>query len=357
MSKDFLHADKIAEAGVPGGDRIIEAARLFRAGMTGAPSAQARLSEAMTTSDFPTLLGQALEIDMLHTYRDYVPQWQGIADTTEVADFRPKTLKDLFGPVDYELVAQGEEYKATSLSDTKHEIKVAKYGITLPFTWEMQLNQEWEQLARIPDRLAKGARKREDRAVIEAFVSNAGPRATFFKGKAAVAAKPLTIANLWEAYKSITQRLNNDGDPVDTGSLVLVVPKTLEADAQRILNTERIKTTVGDTTTEESNYLRGVFTLKVLDGLTAVDKSTKAATTWYVLPGVGTTNPALVKASLRGYAEPDIRVKNDAGRNVAGGDIDPTAGSFDRDVITYRGRHVTGATAVYNTAVYASTGA
>ena len=118
-----------------------------------------------------------------------------------------------------------------------------------------------------------------------------------------------------------------------------------------------LNTLSGDVKTVEANPFRGVITVVAPKALARYNKAATAATTWFLLPAPGSENPALVKASLRGYENPDIRQKNDTGVAVGGGQLSPDEGSFLDDTISYRGRHVVGAATVMPFAVYASTGA
>ena len=82
----------------------------------------------------------------------------------------------------------------------------------------------------------------------------------------------------------------------------------------------------------------------------------KAATRWFVLPSPQSARPALAVGFLRGYEDPDLRVKSSAGSRVGGGVIDPMQGDFDDDTIQYRVRHVVGSAYVDPKATYVSNG-
>lgn len=355
MATMFMDTEHLADNGVNA--RVVEAARIFRKGMTGSYSDQARLQEALSTSDFPALLGQALEFEVLDLFRSYTKAWEGVADTTTVSDFRPKSLRGLYGAIDYLPINEAEEYKAASLAETEHKINVETYGRLFKFTRQMKINKDWDILARIPERLAKGAAMKEDQAVFGALTGANGVNREFFKDAYAPDNKPLTAENLMAAYTTLAQRKGLDDGTADISKLVLVVPRSLEMAARRILEAEYIDVTEGKVKTRETNILKGLFTLKVVDILTRLDKSATANTTWYILPAAGSANPALIKASLQGYEQPDLRVESAAGRSISGADIAPEEGSFLDDTISYRGRHEVGAATLFPFAAYASTGA
>lgn len=338
-------------------DRVIEAARLFNEGMTGKPFARARLTEAFSTSDFPVTLSKAFDVETIQHFKDYTPEWTGFVDEFKVADFRPKKLRDLFGDNEFLDVAEGEEYKAGTLDETEYEIRAAKTGRSYGLTWELMLNGDFTELAQLPKRLGNAARKKEDQAVFSQLVTATGPNTGFFKGETAPESKPLNADNLQQAIEKIVVREKYDGELVDATNLVLVVPPALQFKAKQILAVTELEVTDGNKKVKIPNPFAGLVTLIVSRNLQRIDKSAKAAGTWYVLPAKGSENPALGKATLVGHETPDIRVKRDQGQSVGGGDIPIEEGSFKDDSIWYRGRHVTGGATLMPYATYVSTGA
>lgn len=357
MTNSFLDLERIAEARPANMDNVLEAARIFKAGLTGSYKDQARLQEAFTTSDFPSTLSKAMDVELVASYKEITPDWTGIADTYTVADFQPKRLIDLFGLNTFNDVNEGEEYKSAPLSETAYQIQVGKTGLVYGLTWELNLNRNWTQLSQLPGRLANGARRTEDNKVFGALLDAAGgPSKTLFTGASAPTNLPLTADNLQTALQSLALRKGYDGEPADVAKMVLVVHPALQFQANRIVNSETIETTDGKTKTTEPNPFRGMLTVVAPQALARLDKGANAATTWYLLPAPGSQNPALAKVSLAGQENPDIRVKNNQGTAVGGGTIAPEQGSFDDDTIWYRGRHIVGGAALMPYAAYASTG-
>lgn len=353
----FMNTEAIAEAKPQNLTNVMEAAKLFKAGMTGTAGQRAKLQEAFTTSDFPGFLGKALDIELLNLYRDIEPEWKDVADPYTVNDFRPKKLVDLFGIRDFDDVGQGEEYKAKPIDETIYEIKGEKTGATYGLTWELNLSQDWDALSNLPGRMANASRRTEDKKVFGALIDPAGgPSKALFTGEYAPSNLPLTAENLEAAYSAMVTRDGYNGNPVDLTKAVLVVHPALRMTAERIVNAEFIETTSGKTTSREPNPFRGMFKVVAPRALQSYDKGPNAATTWYILPGVGSENPALAKVGLVGHENPDIRYQNNQGNAVGGGQIDHTEGSFNDDTIWYRGRHVIGGATLMPYGAYASTG-
>lgn len=359
MDSDFLHADKIEEARPANFAGVLEAAKTFKAGLTGGFRAKANLQEAFTTSDFPKLLAPALGVETLDLFKAYTPEWQGIADTGSVPDFDTKKYVSLHDLDEFEDVAQGEEYKGSALVESEYEMSVGKTGKVIGLTWELNLSRNWTSLAKLPERLSSAARKTEDAKVFGALLDpKGGPSKKLFTGVSAPANVPLTYENLRAALSALRLREGYDGELIDASQFNLVVHPALKDTADGILAITEVQTVEGGTTVKTTNAVRGSINSVVAPrALAKYDTGNKAATTWYLLPVPGSGNPAIVKVGLDGHEEPDIRVNNTQGLQAGGGQVDPVQGSFKDDTIWYRGRHVTGGAALMPYAAYASLGA
>ena len=340
-------------------DKVAEAAKLFREGAAyKTPTHRHMLLEAMSTSDFPTLLAKGFEVEAIQAQKDAVKEFESFAHSTTVPDFRPKKLRDLFGSTIFDDVAEGEEYKGDILDETEVEVKVGKTGRSFGYTWELQLSGDFTSMADFPKRLGNAATETENRKVFGAFVGATGPDTGFFD---TVDNKPLTAEYLDAAINSLALKEDHRGDLVDTSKLMLVVPPTMAIQAKRLVNAAELEMQVTEgnkvNKTRVSNPFRGMVEVVVSRTLIKLDRSGNRATTWYLLPGKDTSNPAVVKANLIGHENVDIRVKRDQGERPGGGTIPVEEGSFKDDTIWFRGRHVIGAAKGFAYAAYASTGA
>lgn len=339
--------------------KIVEAAKLFNEGAAARSNhAVYRLKEAMTTSDFPLLLSKAFEVEAMQAQKDAVREYEPFAARKTVPDFRPKKLRDLFGQTEFDPVAEGEEYKGDSLSETEIEYKVSKFGRAFGYTWELAISGDFTEMADFPRRLGNGAVETENRLVFEQIVTETGPSTDFFD---TVDTKPLTAENLDAAINSLALKEDHRGDLVDTSKMILVVPPTLAVQARRIVGAAELEMEVTDgnrkTKTRVQNPFSGMVEVVVARWLTKVNKDDSRATAWYLLPGRDTSNPAVIAAGLQGHEAVDIRVKRDQGERPGGGLIPAEEGSFKDDTVWFRGRHVFGAAKAFAYAAYASKGA
>lgn len=352
------HRQRVAAAGVlfgraVNGDRYSQLE--FQDLMGGRAREGRPIAESLSTSDFPILFGDFLSRSLAQRYPQAPKVWPMFASRQVVRDFRPTKIIDFMGGGGVlDRVAELEEYPARGFSESEFETTLAKYGDRLQWSWEMGINDDLGAFQRGPDALSRGAAATEDYVATSVLVTAAGPNATLF---ADVDNVPLTRDNLEAAIQAITVQEDEDGNPIDVGVPVLVVPHALKLTALNIVNTTEIRDTVSSTQTIRSgNGLSDTPKVVPNRWLTAIDKSAKAATSWYLLPDPNSARPAVYETFLQGHETPDLRVKADGGMRLGGGAVDPAEGSFERDDVQYRVRHVAGGNPGFKDAVYASTG-
>ena len=312
------------------------------------------LHEAMTRSDFPILFGDVLYRRLARAYTAQAPVWQQIAQRVTVNDFRAHKLVDVLGGKGVlEDIEELAPYPRRALSETSIEYQVGKTGATIPYSWEAGINDDLNAFTSLPERLAQAARLTEDRKVASVFATAAGPAA--WLGTPGTSA--LTAGNLESAIGTITNQTDEDGNPIIIDTPVLMVPQALALTAQEIVNTVKVKTTASNKEREVTgNGLSVTPKVVVNPHLTAIDKTNKAATTWYLFAGPDSPRPAALAVFLAGHESPDLRLRADAGIHLGGGVVDPLEGGFDRDDIEYRARHVVAGSRAFDDAVYVSTG-
>lgn len=343
--------------------QLAEAADLFGRAIKGNKRAMLDLNEAMSTSDFPNLLGAVFGRELMATYEQLPKIWPAFATRTTLNDFRPKTLVDLLGGRGrLSLVPELTEYKAIKATEGIYTLSVAKYGERVPYSWEMGVNDDLDALRQLPGRMAQGAADTEDYLATAQLVTTAGPNTNFFKAgnnntPVTGAGSALSATSLSDGLTVIGQRRDSEGRPIAVSAYILMVPPALEVAANNIVNATEIRLTSGTTTTIVGNWLSGKVKVVVNPWIPLIDVSGTAATTWYLLPAPTTNRPAVTLGFLRGHEAPDLRVKADTGNSLGGGSLDAKDGSFDVDDIQYRIRHVLGGTTLDPIATYAAKGA
>lgn len=334
---------------------LAEASELWGKAWGGDRMAALLVNEALTTSDlFVSATGDMLDRELLASYGEVQPVWMQYANRLMVRNFKPKKWVDLFGGrTRLERVPERTEYKGPKHGTAEYEIAVAKFGRRVGWSWEASVNDDIDELRQVPGNYAASARLTEGYAALETFTEplTGAPAAAFFKNYATATAKALgykafnnkgtaalTSDALQDAITDISTRRDLDGNLVPAGPLKLVVGPALQFTAQRILSAAEVRTTNGERTTVEANYLKGRVAL-VVDPLLA-------GTSWYILPDPASApRPAVGVAFLAGFETPDLRVSANTGSRPGGGAISPEEGDFDTDSVYWRVRHVTGAAA------------
>ena len=316
------------------------------------------IQETISRSDLPYLLvGQSLDRALLKAYREYPADWEGYVYPEKVKDFREaERLIEFGGEGSLDEVAELEPYKYSALSEGKYTFRVAKFGRKIGFSWESFLNDDLGALRRIPDKLARAARRTELKLVTSLFETPSGPNSAIFSAstpKSNLGTKKLSITALGEAIEAIGNHTTPDGEPIYTERLHLVVPVSLETTAQNILNSIEIQYTEGSTVWKTNNWMKTRIVLHVNPYISVIDP-TNGKNSWFLFPDPADIE-TLVLAKLTGHEEPEIFMKNPNAMRIGGGE-DPFGGDFDTDSIEYKVRHVVGGAVFDWRGCYASTG-
>ena len=323
------------------------------------------IMEMMSTSDLPYLLtGTALDRALLKAYREYPADWEQYVYIEKVRDFRTvERLMEYGGDGALDSVAQLAPYPYEALGEDKYTFSVAKYGRKIGFPFEAFQNDDLSALKRIPEKLARAARRTELKLITNLLCTASGPNSALFSSsapKSNLGTAKLDITSLSTALTAIGEQTDPNGEPFFVSRFHLVVPPSLEITAKSIL--EAIELIYPDTQGTADNYvnyrtnnwIKQRITLHVNPYLPMINTA-NGDKAWYVLP-----DPAdiycLVFARLRGHEEPEIFMKNPNAVKLGGGQ-DPFNGDFDHDSIEYKVRHICGAAIADWRGSYASTGA
>ncbi len=341
---------------------LSEANRLYDNVIAGRTSMD-RLTEAMSTSDFPLLFADIIDREMLGRYAEWPSVWAQIARRATVRDFRAVKRFKMDGAEGVlTQVPQGTEYPEAAVTEGSYTYSVAKYGRRIPFLWEALVNDDLDALRDIPDRLAKAARMTEERFATELFVDSTGPDATFFSsgnanlGTTAV----LSLASLQAGFVKVWSQKDADSNPIFTGQMRLVVPPHLAVTAQNIVNATEIRNSPGATTGDQytaKNWVNGEVVKVVTNPWLPIIDTTKGTTAWYLFADPGIGRPAIEMGFLRGHDTPELFMKASNAIRIGGGVVGAEEGSFETDGVDYKVRHIVGGSLLDPKAAFANAGA
>lgn len=344
--------------------KVQEVANLLGKARRGDFVAEAKLMEALTTTEAPFSLATLANIQFLPNYDEAPRKWKEIAGVRQVRDFRPAALHSISrswsndpggdepsgivggepGDANYgaPTIPEGTPYPYAYISGEYAEgASVTKKGFKTDWTLEARINDGLSSLDRLPDEMLQVALDTEEDEVFGALVTQGKSKTLaggLVPGNFTVPANaPLSWEALARAVIELSQRtIGGRKIGASTNGYNLIVPVGAKIFVDYILNKSLV---------EEQN---GLLTFSVNDGaplsaISVVESEYLSGNEWFMLPKVGgTRRPVLERLVLRGYETPELMVENLAGQYIGGGAVSPWEGDFDADVITLKLRQFGG---------------
>lgn len=291
--------------------------------VTGRLPRSMRLSEALTSTTFSDVLGNAMHRRLLADYRvtGIYDVWRDLVTIVQVNDFREQHSVRYGGYGDLPIVNEAAPYAAvTSPTDEEALYSVQKRGGTETITLEMIKNDDVGAVQKVPGRMARAAKRTLGKFVLDFLRTNPtiyDTKALFHVdhgnlGTAALSATSVAAGRL--AMKTQTEK--------DSGAVIGIPPRFLwvpDALEQTAFDLFRLGTN------NESNFVQSL--------------QWQIRPVWYwtdnndwCLSADPADIPSIELGFLDGREEPELFVMDS-----------PTSGSFfTNDVITYKIRHIYG---------------
>lgn len=326
------------------------------------------LKEAMTTSDFPNLMGDLLYRTMLGNFTAYPVTYPGYFRTTTVKDFRTLHMYTIDGGQNLlGKVKEREPYPEITFTEGAKTLSVFKYGRRYSITFEMLVNDDLNAFNTRPQLMAEGARRSEEYLATTMLADANGPHASFFTSGNAniVTGNPVfSIQGLQTAMTVLAKQKDTEGQPIVITSYALVVGPALSVSMDNVLHALqiRINDNSGGGTSGQflyaNNWMKGKVTGYVNPYLPYVSSSANGDTQWYLIanPNDIGQRPAFVFGKLRGYEDPQLFVKSNNSTRLGGGAVDTLDGDFESDAIDYKLRTFMGASQIEPKMAVASNG-
>lgn len=331
---------------------------------------EARLEEAITTSDFPYLFGQVIDRQLLANYRAVLPDWKTYVRMSTVPDFNTVRREKLHGSDNHLAeVPENGEYQPVKPVNCRYTYNVKKFGRQFDISWESILNDSLGAFNDIPTRFANAALRSEARFVSGLYAASTGDGNSSLYGATisdcgqAITNRgvlPLTILNLEATMALMAAQQDPNGEPIGIMPKHLVVPPALEFTARSILtSTNKMYVDSGAAAGipyPTTNVIPQMGLQLHVDPFLPIIDTTHGSTAWYLFadPSEGA---ALEFAYLRGYESPEVVMKASDKVSVGGGLSSPFSGDFATDHIFYRVRHVFGGAALDPRFTYLQAGA
>lgn len=304
-----------------------------------------RVSESMTTSDFPNLTGDVLDRMLLARFREFPSPWRRFMKVTNnLRDFRTVDRFKVDGlEGQWDAVPEGKGVTYESLSETEYSYAPKKYAKGAKLSFEMMMNDDLGAFEDIPDRLGRGGARTINKFATGLYVDANGPHASLYtvgNGNIVTGNPILSITALNTAWSILTSQLDADGEPITIESTILVVPPSLWVTANNIVNAVQVlMTNSGGASGQEmvvNNWFGSRFSVEVDPYIPVVASSANGSTSWFLFGNPNMGRPALEMGFVRGFTEPQLYQKTGNANRVGGG-IDQMAGDFQTMSQEYKG--------------------
>ncbi|MBT9164019.1 MAG: hypothetical protein DDT23_00008 [candidate division WS2 bacterium] len=314
------------------------------------------LREAMTTSDFPFLFGDALDRQVLAAYKAIEPEWKRYMRISTVDRLFPNVGGRRFaiansGMVLDEVPEKGE-YKLVTKAETRYDVFARKYGNKLEISWETLLADDLGALKNTPNEMAWLSANTEHFLAVSAYAGDIGTHAggNLYQAGVNAGTLPLTIENLETAVAAMQAFRHPSGQPMRNRPKYLVVSDGgLEMTARKILTSAvqsfliRGATDMPAMPVPTTNVISQYGLELIVDPwLSIVGPTGFTRRSWYLF-AAPTMIAAIECDYLKGHERPEICMKASNKVSIGGGDLGPMTGDFESDNTLYRVRQCFGA--------------
>lgn len=357
--------------------RQMEAAKLYFAAREGDTMARAKLQEGISTSDVPTLLEPAINVEFLSKYAAAPTVWNQIAQekqisygteykfgnfTIDASDIKGKSGKShTIGGLP--VVPEYAEYPAIKFDTSESSIKVEdKKGLRARLSWEaLRKTGDFDLISQFTDYFALAAANEEDFALARQFVTTGGAAASAWSGKG-LAGNPSLSGDVLDALtalgaaKAESRNFTVDGNRIGVSQWKLVHGTALTSSLENLFGLTGVRNVAGDL---QYDVNPGVYTGSITTvEFPALDTISNGATDefWFLVP-VNPVRPNFHEFFLTGERTPLITVKDSGHFALSGGEVPARQGSFQEDDIQTRVRHLVEAGTMNSDGFVYSTGA
>lgn len=302
--------------------------------------------ESGTRSDFPLLTGDVLNRMLLAQYTEYpMPYENYVSINRNLRDFRTSRMLAYDNAEGvFNVREEGQELEYRSPDEKDYNFSPKKYLAGIQISFEAIINDDLDAFMRIPEKLARGARRTPAKFATSLYCDTNGPFSPFYSlANNNLITDQLSMAGLQNAIKLLDEQVDDDGEPIFFEVIHLVVPPALRVIGNNLINTLTFDSNAtasgGDTDNEirVRNWLPGQLQLWVDPYIPIVAKDARAAgrQPWFLFGDPNSGRPAIHIGFLRGYDAPVLYQKLADTIRVGGG-IDQNAGDWETMSQSYK---------------------
>lgn len=228
-----------------------------------------RSGGAMSTTDFPFILGNVFNNMLLRAYKVTEPTFKAFTRESSSSDFRDNLRTRMGAITGFKKVVEGGEYEMATFGESQEKYKVAKFGVIVPLTWEAMVNDTLDAFSRIPAGLAMKARTLQSNIVWGLITDNnamADGIDLFHAdhGNYDASGNAIDIASLTAGRLAIRSQKEND-DYLDIEPEFLIVSPKIEGAAFQYTSANYVPAEAGDINPKFNTKLKTIVEPRLLD--------------------------------------------------------------------------------------------
>lgn len=231
LAEECLRADGVSTRGLPK-DRIVTLALQQR---------------AMMTDDFSSLLSGVMGKVLRTSYEQTPSTWQAWCRITQGTDFKEMSRVALSEAPSLEEVPEHSPYTYGGMSDNAEKFQIYTFGRLFAITRQALVNDDLAGFSRLPMAWAGSAKRKISSLVYGILTSNpamADGKTLFHADHNNMGTGgEIAVTTLTEARKSMRLQTGLQGEILNIQPAFLIVPASLETDADVLLNSISLDTT------------------------------------------------------------------------------------------------------------------
>jgi hypothetical protein len=260
---------------------------------------------AYATHSISTILSATYGKFLLDGFTAVEQNWDAIASTRNVSDYKSVTGVRLTGGFEFEEVANDGELRSADAGEESRTIKAKLYGRLSSISMVDLVNDDLGALTQVSSRLGYGAAIGLNKAFWTEFEAS---NATYFAKETAAGGNAFSMTSLKTAATGFRKLKNPDNNPLGVPPSVLLVPAELEVAAAEAMSSSLL-ITGSDTVRGNANVFAGRYRVVPSSYLSS-------ATTWWLAADPRAV-PAMEVAFLNGQRQPMVE-SADADFNTLG---------------------------------------
>jgi phage major head subunit gpT-like protein len=279
------------------------------------------LRAAYTMAEISNVLASTVNKVIVESFTAVEQAWREIAATRPVNDFKAITGVRLIADAQFEKIGNDNELKHGTISDTTYTNQADTYGKMFSIGRKELINDDLGVLLSMPRQIGRGGALKLNEVFWTAFLDNASFFATgnsnYLSGvTVGTNDSRLNIEGLTRARKAFASLKDEKGKPIAAKPATLLVPVSLETEADILMNSMEVRDTTASTKIGTYNPHKGKFSVVASQYLDDSSFSNYSTTAWYLLANKNDI-PTIEVVFLNGVEVPTVQTA-DADFNTLG---------------------------------------